>query len=103
MPKLVFVNEKGERREVEAPVGMSLLQIAHKHKIPLEGTCDHALSCATCHVVIDPAFAPKLPGPSRDEQDMLDLAFGVEPTSRLACQLKMRPEWDGLVVRLPPP
>lgn len=101
MPQMIFVEQDGSRREVDAPVGLSVLEIAHKHDIDLEGACEGSLACATCHVVVDPVWADKLSAPTDDEEDMLDLAFGLEKTSRLGCQIVMTEALDGLVVRLP--
>lgn len=100
MPKITFIERNGNQREVEAPLGDTLLQIAHMHKIDLEGACGQSLACATCHVVVDPAWYDVLLAPGRDELDMLDLAVDVQKTSRLGCQIVMREEYDGLVVRL---
>lgn len=100
MPKIVFVERSGVQREVEAPVGHSLLEIAHMHKIDLEGACDHSLACATCHVIVDPGWFDVLPEAEADELDMLDLAVGLAKTSRLGCQIKMREEYNGLTVTL---
>ena len=101
MPKVTFIERDGTRREFDAPVGLSLLEIAHKHDIDLEGACEGSLACSTCHVIIDPEWFGKLAKPSEDEEDMLDLAFGLEKTSRLGCQIVMSEALDGLVVRLP--
>lgn len=102
MPKVIFIDRANDRREVEAPIGKTLLQIAHMHKLDLEGACDHSLACATCHVIIAPESFELLPEPRREELDMLDLAIGTQDTSRLACQIVMREEYDGLVVKLGP-
>lgn len=101
MPKMTFIERDGSRREVDAPVGLSVLEIAHKHDIDLEGACEGSLACATCHVVVDPEWADKLSEPTDDEEDMLDLAFGLEQTSRLGCQIVMTEDLDGLTVQLP--
>ncbi|MEN3167147.1 ferredoxin family 2Fe-2S iron-sulfur cluster binding protein [Gluconobacter sp. OJB] len=101
MPKMTFIERDGTRRDVDAPVGLSVLEIAHKHDIDLEGACEGSLACATCHVVVDPDWAAKLSTPTDDEEDMLDLAFGLEKTSRLGCQIVMTDALDGLTVRLP--
>lgn len=101
MPKMTFIERDGTRRDVDAPVGLSVLEIAHKHDIDLEGACEGSLACATCHVVVDPEWAAKLSAPTDDEEDMLDLAFGLEKTSRLGCQIVMTEALDGLTVRLP--
>ena len=101
MPKMIFVERDGTRREVSAPLGLSVLEVAHKHGVDIEGACEGSLACSTCHVIVDPAWFPKLAKPTEDEEDMLDLAFGLEKTSRLGCQLVMTEALDGLVVRLP--
>jgi ferredoxin, 2Fe-2S len=101
MPHMIFIESDGTAREVDAPIGLSVLEIAHKHGVDLEGACEGSLACATCHVVVDPDWAPKLSEPTEDEEDMLDLAFGLEKTSRLGCQIVMTDALDGLVVRLP--
>lgn len=101
MPKMTFIEPDGTRREVDAPLGLSVLEIAHKHDIDIEGACEGSLACSTCHVIVDPAWFNKLATPTEDEEDMLDLAFGLTETSRLGCQIVMTPELDGLVVKLP--
>ncbi len=101
MPSMTFIERDGKERRVDAPVGLSVLEIAHRHDIDLEGACEGSLACATCHVVVDPAWAPKLAAPTEDEEDMLDLAFGLQKTSRLGCQIVIGEALDGLVVRLP--
>ena len=101
MPKVTFLCQDGNRLEIDAPCGLSLLEIAHKNKIDLEGACEGSLACSTCHVIVDPGWYDRLPEPSEDEEDMLDLAFGLTATSRLGCQLIITEELDGLTVSLP--
>ncbi|QCE35118.1 2Fe-2S iron-sulfur cluster binding domain-containing protein [Acetobacteraceae bacterium] len=101
MPHMVFVEPDGTRREVNAPVGQSVLEIAHANDIDLEGACEGSLACATCHVIVDPEWASKLPETTEEEEDMLDLAFGVQKTSRLGCQILMTEALDGLTVLVP--
>ena len=101
MPKLTFIERNGEKREVDAPAGLSVMEVAHKYDVDIEGACEGSLACSTCHVIVDPSWFDKLTPPSEDEEDMLDLAFGLEKTSRLGCQIVMNDELDGLVVRLP--
>jgi 2Fe-2S ferredoxin len=101
MPKMTFIESDGSRREVDAPLGLSVLEIAHKNSLDLEGACEGSLACSTCHVVIEPEWFDVLPDAQEDEEDMLDLAFGLTKTSRLGCQIIMTEELDGLVVRLP--
>jgi 2Fe-2S ferredoxin len=101
MPTITFVLTDGSRKAVEARPGHTLLEIAHEHQIDLEGACEGSLACSTCHLVIDPAWYAKLPEPSEEENDMLDLASGLTRTSRLGCQIVMTADWDGMEVRLP--
>ncbi len=101
MPKMVFIEKNGNRKEVDAPLGLSVLEIAHRNGIDLEGACEGSLACSTCHVIVDKAWYDKLAEASEDEEDMLDLAFGLTRTSRLGCQIKITPELDGLTVKLP--
>src|ERR671910_3090391 len=101
MPKMTFINPDGKRLEVDAPVGLSVLEIAHRNNISLEGACEGSLACSTCHVIVDPEWYELLKEASEDEEDMLDLAFGLTATSRLGCQIIITEELDGLVVKLP--
>ena len=101
MPKVIFIERDGSRREVDAPLGLSVLEIAHKNGIDIEGACEGSLACSTCHVIVDPEWYDLLKEASEDEEDMLDLAFGLTATSRLGCQIIITEELDGLVVRLP--
>lgn len=101
MPKMVFVERDGTRKEVDAPLGLSVLEIAHKHGVDIEGACEGSLACSTCHVIVDASWFGKLTAPTEDEEDMLDLAFDLQETSRLGCQIIMTEALDGLVVKLP--
>jgi ferredoxin, 2Fe-2S len=101
MPKVTFIERDGNRREIDAPLGLSVLEIAHKNGIDIEGACEGSLACSTCHVIVDPEWYDLLKEASEDEEDMLDLAFGLTATSRLGCQIIITEELDGLVVRLP--
>lgn len=98
---MTFITPKGDRVEVDAPNGLSVLEIAHQNRLDLEGACEGSLACSTCHVIVDPAWYDVLQEASEDEEDMLDLAWGLTHTSRLGCQIIMKPELDGLVVSLP--
>jgi 2Fe-2S ferredoxin len=101
MPKMTFIERNGNRREVEAPLGLSVLEIAHRYGVDIEGACEGSLACSTCHVVVDPEWYDLLKVATEDEEDMLDLAFGLTQTSRLGCQIVMTEELDGLTVTLP--
>lgn len=101
MPKMTFIERDGTRREVDAPLGLSVLEIAHRHDVDIEGACEGSLACSTCHVVVAPEWFDLLKDPSEDEEDMLDLAFGLTKTSRLGCQIIITERLDGLTVSLP--
>ena len=102
MPKITFISANGnERREVEAKVGQSILEVAHAHDIPIEGACEGSLVCSTCHVIVADADYDRLPPPSVDEEDLLDLAYDLQPPSRLGCQITVTEALDGLTLRLP--
>jgi 2Fe-2S ferredoxin len=101
MPKMTFIERDGTRREVDAAAGLSVLEIAHKYKVDIEGACEGSLACSTCHVIVDGGWYKKLKAATEDEEDMLDLAFGLTETSRLGCQIIMSEALDGLVVKLP--
>jgi len=101
MPKMTFIDADGNRKDVDAPVGLSVLEIAHKNGLDLEGACEGSLACSTCHVVVEDKWFAKLDEASEEEEDMLDLAFGLTHTSRLGCQIKITDELDGLEVTIP--
>ena len=101
MPKMTFINKDAQEVTVDVPLGLSVLEIAHRNKIDLEGACEGSLACSTCHVIVDDAYFGLLEEPSEDEDDMLDLAFGLTHTSRLGCQIILTEELDGLRVTLP--
>ena len=101
MPRMTFIKTDGTRVEVDAPIGLSVLEIAHRNNLDLEGACEGSLACSTCHVVVEPNWFELLMDPTEDEEDMLDLAFGLTQTSRLGCQIIITEELDGLTVSLP--
>ncbi|HXQ53092.1 MAG TPA: ferredoxin family 2Fe-2S iron-sulfur cluster binding protein [Stellaceae bacterium] len=101
MPRMIFIDRDGTPHEVDAPVGLSLLEIARRNDIDIEGACEGSLACSTCHVVVDAEWYDLLKDAKEDEEDMLDLAFGLTNTSRLGCQIIMTEELDGLTVKLP--
>lgn len=93
---------EGDRvTDAEVDPGERLLDAAQRAGMPLEGACDGDMACATCHVIVDPADAPRLPPASADEEDMLDLAPGATRTSRLACQIRLTEALNRLTVRIP--
>ena len=101
MPTMTFVFPDGKEKVCDAPNGVSVLEIAHKNEIPLEGACEGSLACSTCHLIIDEAHYKALPKATDDEEDMLDLAFGLTHTSRLGCQIMVSDKLEGLKARVP--
>jgi len=98
--KVIFVEGEKET-EVEALVGLSILEVAHDNDIDLEGACEGSLACATCHVVLEDTIYNTLEEPEEAEEDMLDLAFGLTHTSRLGCQIILTKQLDGMRIKLP--
>lgn len=99
--KAVFIDRSGKRLEFTGKSGISLMQLAKNNGIDMEGACEGCMACSTCHVIVDKDWAGKLAKAAEAEVDMLDLTYGVTPTSRLACQITLTPALDGLTVRLP--
>jgi len=100
--KVRFVSADGSStREIDAPGGERLLDIAQADGQPLEGTCEGQMACSTCHVIVADEDFAKLPPASADEDDLLDLAAHVTRTSRLACQIMLDERWGSLTVRIP--
>ena len=101
MVRVCFTTANGKRVETQGAVGESLLDVAQRADMPLEGTCESQMACSTCHVIIAPEWFDQLPDAAEDEEDMLDLAAGVARTSRLSCQITLAEALDGLEVRIP--
>ena len=101
MPKVIFELPSGEQREVNAEPGKSLLVAAQQNDIDIEGACEGAMACSTCHIIVSEDWFEKLPDASEEEEDMLDLAYGLTRTSRLGCQITVTEDLDGLVIRVP--
>ncbi|GMM29421.1 adrenodoxin [Martiniozyma asiatica (nom. inval.)] len=98
---VTFITKDGDQYTYEVAEGDNLLDIAQAHNLDVEGACGGSCACSTCHIIIDPDFYEKIPEPDDDENDMLDLAFGLTETSRLGCQVHMTKDLDGLRVALP--
>ncbi|KAL2469047.1 Adrenodoxin-like protein 2 [Forsythia ovata] len=99
---VTFVDKDGEEKNIKVPFGMSMLEAAHENDIELEGACEGSLACSTCHVIVmDVDYYNKLEDPADEENDMLDLAFGLSETSRLGCQIIAKPEINGIRLALP--
>ncbi len=102
MPKITFVDSAGAALTVDGDDGSTVMEAAIKNGVPgIEAECGGACACATCHVYVDEAWMEKAGVASPMEQDMLDFAYDVRPTSRLSCQIKVTEELDGLVVTTP--
>ena len=97
-----FETARGETVDAQAADGDILLNVAQRAGMPLEGTCEGQMACSTCHVWVEREWFARLPDASEDEEDMLDLAYGVRPTSRLSCQIVLNAALDGLTVTIPP-
>jgi 2Fe-2S ferredoxin len=98
--KVIFI-ENDKEIEVEALVGLSVLEVAHNNNIDLEGACEGSLACATCHIILEENIYNTIEQPTEAEEDMLDLAFGLTHTSRLGCQIILTKELDGMKIKVP--
>jgi ferredoxin, 2Fe-2S len=102
MPKIKYIEHNGKEHDVDVAVGLSVMEGAVKNLVPgIDADCGGACACATCHVYVDQAWLGKLDPKSDMEETMLDFAQELEPNSRLSCQIKVTPELDGFVVRMP--
>ncbi|MCJ1485203.1 mitochondrial matrix iron-sulfur protein [Schaereria dolodes] len=100
--RITFIDKEGDEHNYEVAKGDNLLDIAQSEELEMEGACGGSCACSTCHIIVESQdFYDAMPEPDDDENDMLDLAFGLTETSRLGCQIKMTPELDGLRVKLP--
>jgi 2Fe-2S ferredoxin len=102
MPRITIVEYDGERHELDAEIGSTVMESALKGGVTsIIAECGGACGCATCHVYVDEAWVGRLNPPSPEEEDQLDFAFDTRPTSRLACQITVTQELDGLILRTP--
>lgn len=98
---LQFQDKHGKRIVARGKVGQSILQIAHRNHIDLEGACESSLACSTCHVILEDSVFHQLEEPTEEEDDLLDMAFGLTTTSRLGCQVIVTEAMDQAIVKLP--
>ena len=101
MTNINFKLRNGEIKKIDAEDGLTLMEIARDNDLGIEGTCGGSISCCTCHVVIEKDWFSEVGPANPDEEDMLDLAVDLQPTSRLGCQIEVTPELEGLIVNLP--
>jgi len=102
MARITYIAFDGTEYPVDAKDGSTVMENAVRNGVPgIEAECGGACACATCHVYVDPAWTAATGEPEAMEEDMLDFAQDVQPNSRLSCQIRMRPDLDGLVVRIP--
>ncbi len=102
MPKIIFIDNEGTKREVEGKVGQSIMEVAVANMIPgIDADCGGACACATCHVYVDEKWADKLQEQDEMESSMLDFAEDVRESSRLSCQILLTDELDGIIVTTP--
>jgi 2Fe-2S ferredoxin len=102
MPKVIFIGPTGVRREVEAPVGISLMEAALQNQVQgIVALCGGACACATCHVYIAPKWWSKIPPREEMEEGMLETAWQTGDTSRLSCQIPVTQALDGIEVIIP--
>ena len=102
MPKVTFVEHNGARHEVTVAPGLSLMRAAVDNRVPgIDADCGGQCACATCHVYVDEDWLPRLSAPGDMESDMLSFAAATQPNSRLACQIPLTQDLDGIVVTMP--
>ena len=102
MVKITYIEHGETEHVIDAKPGQTVMEVAVKNNIPgIDADCDGACACATCHVYVDPAWRDKSGVPSAIEQSMLDCVMNVDSNSRLACQIKVTDQLDGLIVRMP--
>ena len=105
--QLTIVNPDDSETKISARVGETLLQSAHRTGVEMEGACEGVCACSTCHVILEQELYENLldtmedAALSEDEEDMLDMAFGLQQTSRLGCQITVTEGMDGSVITLP--
>jgi 2Fe-2S ferredoxin len=102
MPKITYIEHDGTKHTVEAELGATVMEVALANSVPgIVAECGGSCTCATCLIHVDPAWSERTGQRSGEEEDMLDFAFEVKPTSRLSCQIKVTEDLDGLIVQTP--
>jgi ferredoxin, 2Fe-2S len=99
---LIVTDREGHVSTLEALEGWRVMEVIRDWGLPIKAECGGACSCATCHVYVDPAWVDRLPAPTDEELSQLDTTFAVEANSRLACQILVTSEMDGMRITLAP-
>jgi ferredoxin, 2Fe-2S len=100
--QLLVTDRQGKEHRLEAIEGWRVMEVIRDWGMPIKAECGGACSCATCHIYVDPIWLDRLYPPTDEEQEQLDTAYAVEGNSRLACQILVSPEMDGMRVTLAP-
>jgi 2Fe-2S ferredoxin len=101
MPKITFIQKDNSEIEVEAEIGKTLLDVIKENNINLIGACNGACACGTCHVLIDEETLSKIEPAKEDEEDILDIVFGIQHNSRLACQVIITEQMEDAIITIP--
>ncbi len=101
MPKITFIQKDNSEIEVEAEIGKTLLDVIKENNINLIGACDGACACGTCHVLIDEETLSKIEPAKEDEENILDIVFGIQHNSRLACQVIITEQMEDAIITIP--
>tara|TARA_B100000029_G_scaffold435082_1_gene448852 strand:- start:357 stop:677 length:321 start_codon:yes stop_codon:yes gene_type:complete len=102
MAKITYIEHSGKSHTLDVASGLTVMEGAVQNNIPgIDADCGGSCACATCHVYVDEKWFNKLIKKEPAEQDMLDVAFEPNSTSRLSCQITVSDELDGLVVKMP--
>ena len=101
MTNIKFILNDGTEKLINAENGLSVMEVARDNDLGIEGTCGGSISCCTCHVVIEDNWFDVVGSPNPDEEDMLELAVDLKPTSRLGCQIEITDKLEGLVIKIP--
>tara|TARA_B100001059_G_scaffold127735_1_gene127619 strand:+ start:116 stop:436 length:321 start_codon:yes stop_codon:yes gene_type:complete len=102
MPKITYINNKGDSKTIEVDNGLTVMEGAIQNDIPgIDADCGGSMACATCHVYVEDKWLNKIPKAEEAEVDMIDMAFEPKKNSRLSCQLIVSDELEGLTVITP--
>jgi ferredoxin, 2Fe-2S len=103
MPKVIYVSHTGDRKEIDVPVGTTVMAAALQNGVDgIVAECGGVCMCSTCHVFVDENFLDKLPPADDTEEAVLEIAaIERQPNSRLSCQIKVTADLEGLIVRMP--